>query len=102
MELDKCSKSRHLPYILVTVELHLYLILFCRTDLRSNYLLNTSIAGIEEADLVLLIGTNPRFEAPLFNARLRKSWRMNDLHVAMVGPKVDLTFDVEVSQCKVF
>ena len=42
------------------------------TDLRSNYLLNTTIAGVEEADVVLLIGTNPRFEAPLFNARIRK------------------------------
>uniref|UniRef100_A0A8C7AQW8 NADH-ubiquinone oxidoreductase 75 kDa subunit, mitochondrial n=1 Tax=Neovison vison TaxID=452646 RepID=A0A8C7AQW8_NEOVI len=42
------------------------------TDLRSNYLLNTTIAGVEEADLVLLVGTNPRFEAPLFNARIRK------------------------------
>lgn len=48
---------------------------FCpspRTDLRSNYLLNTRIAGIEECDQLLLIGTNPRFEAPLFNARIRK------------------------------
>lgn len=45
---------------------------FFRTDLRSNYLLNTKIAGVEEADLVLLVGTNPRYEAPLFNARLRK------------------------------
>ena len=43
-----------------------------RTDLRSNYLLNTKIAGVEEADLILFIGTNPRFEAPLFNARVRK------------------------------
>uniref|UniRef100_A0A2K6C350 NADH-ubiquinone oxidoreductase 75 kDa subunit, mitochondrial n=1 Tax=Macaca nemestrina TaxID=9545 RepID=A0A2K6C350_MACNE len=43
------------------------------TDLRSNYLLNTTIAGVEEADVVLLVGTNPRFEAPLFNARIRKS-----------------------------
>nr|XP_011716668.1 NADH-ubiquinone oxidoreductase 75 kDa subunit, mitochondrial [Macaca nemestrina] len=42
------------------------------TDLRSNYLLNTTIAGVEEADVVLLVGTNPRFEAPLFNARIRK------------------------------
>ena len=41
------------------------------SDLRSNYLLNTTIAGIEEADLVLLIGTNPRYEAPIFNSRLR-------------------------------
>eukprot|EP00064_Thunnus_orientalis_P008173 superscaffoldBa00000955_g8196 len=39
------------------------------TDLRSNYLLNSRIAGIEECDLLLLVGTNPRYEAPLFNAR---------------------------------
>lgn len=46
---------------------------FCySTDLRSNYLLNTKIAGVEEADVLLLVGTNPRFEAPLFNARIRK------------------------------
>nr|XP_033800190.1 NADH-ubiquinone oxidoreductase 75 kDa subunit, mitochondrial [Geotrypetes seraphini]XP_033800191.1 NADH-ubiquinone oxidoreductase 75 kDa subunit, mitochondrial [Geotrypetes seraphini] len=62
------------------------------TDLRSNYLLNSRIAGVEEADLLLLVGTNPRFEAPLFNARIRKSWLHNDLHVAMVGSKVDLTY----------
>ncbi len=45
---------------------------FFRSDLRSNYLLNTGIAGIEEADLLLLVGTNPRYEAPLVNARIRK------------------------------
>lgn len=50
-----------------------FLISFCySTDLRSNYLLNTKIAGVEEADVLLLVGTNPRFEAPLFNARIRK------------------------------
>ncbi|XP_052094815.1 NADH-ubiquinone oxidoreductase 75 kDa subunit, mitochondrial-like [Mytilus californianus] len=65
------------------------------TDLRSNYLLNTTISGVEEADLILLVGTNPRFEAPLFNARMRKSWIHNDLEVAMVGPQVDLTFEHE-------
>lgn len=65
------------------------------TDLRSNYLLNTTIAGIEEADVILFIGTNPRFEAPLLNARVRKSWITNDLRVAMVGTKVDLTYDYE-------
>jgi len=42
------------------------------TDLRSNYLLNTRIVGVEEADLLLLIGTNPRYEAPLYNTRIRK------------------------------
>ncbi|KAL4222175.1 NADH dehydrogenase Fe-S protein subunit 1 ndufs1 [Mactra antiquata] len=65
------------------------------TDLRSNYLLNTKIQGVEQADLILLVGTNPRFEAPLFNARIRKSWINNDLTVAMVGSQVDLTYDYE-------
>ncbi|XP_071331033.1 NADH-ubiquinone oxidoreductase 75 kDa subunit, mitochondrial isoform X1 [Trachinotus anak] len=62
------------------------------TDLRSNYLLNTGIAGIEEADLLLLVGTNPRYEAPLFNARIRKSWLHNELQVALVGKEVDLSY----------
>ena len=42
-------------------------------DLRSNYLFNGTVAGIEQADLVLLIGTNPRYEAPVLNARIRKA-----------------------------
>uniref|UniRef100_A0A3Q1AWX5 NADH-ubiquinone oxidoreductase 75 kDa subunit, mitochondrial n=1 Tax=Amphiprion ocellaris TaxID=80972 RepID=A0A3Q1AWX5_AMPOC len=62
------------------------------SDLRSNYLLNTGIAGIEEADLLLLVGTNPRYEAPLFNARIRKSWLHNELQVALVGKEVDLSY----------
>ncbi|NXQ11428.1 NDUS1 oxidoreductase, partial [Peucedramus taeniatus] len=65
------------------------------TDLRSNYLLNTTIAGVEEADVLLLVGTNPRFEAPLFNARIRKSWLHNDLRVALVGSPVNLTYRYE-------
>ncbi|XP_038153316.1 NADH-ubiquinone oxidoreductase 75 kDa subunit, mitochondrial-like [Cyprinodon tularosa] len=65
------------------------------TDLRSNYLLNTRIAGIEDCDLLLLVGTNPRYEAPLFNARIRKSWLHNELRVAMVGHQVDLTYTYE-------
>jgi len=52
------------------------IICFASTDLRSNYLLNTRIVGVEEADLLLLIGTNPRFEAPLYNTRIRKRSRM--------------------------
>lgn len=64
-------------------------------DLRSSYILNTGIAGIEEADVVLLIGTNPRLEAPLVNTRIRKSYIHNELEVALVGPKVDLTYDYE-------
>lgn len=65
------------------------------TDIRSNYLLNTTITGCEEADLVLLIGTNPRYEAPILNARLRKGWIHNALDVAVIGPQVDLTYDYD-------
>lgn len=65
------------------------------TDLRSNYLLNSTINGVEESDLVVLIGTNPRFEAPLFNARIRKSWIHNELDVAVLGSKVDLTYSYD-------
>jgi NADH dehydrogenase (ubiquinone) Fe-S protein 1 len=67
------------------------------TDFRSNYLLNSKIAGVEEADLVLLIGTNPRFEAPLFNSRIRKAYRQQELDVALIGPKVNLTYEYQVS-----
>lgn len=49
-----------------------HLVSVCSTDLRSNYLLNSRIAGVEDCDLLLLVGTNPRYEAPLFNARVRK------------------------------
>ncbi|XP_053353957.1 NADH-ubiquinone oxidoreductase 75 kDa subunit, mitochondrial [Clarias gariepinus] len=65
------------------------------TDLRSNYLLNSRIAGIEECDLLLLIGTNPRYEAPLFNARIRKSWLHNELQVSLVGHQVDLSYSYD-------
>ena len=68
-----------------------------RTDLRSNYLLNSGIAGIEQSDALLLVGTNPRYEAPLLNARIRKAWRNNsDMQVALIGPQLDLTYDYEV------
>ena len=62
---------------------------------RAGYLFNTTIAGIEQADACLLIGTNPRWEAPIVNARLRKRWLMGGFSVAAVGPDVDLTYRVE-------
>ncbi len=61
---------------------------------RAGYLFNTTIAGIEQADACLLIGTNPRREAPLVNARLRKRWRAGGFNVAAVGEVADLTFPV--------
>ncbi|OQV22638.1 NADH-ubiquinone oxidoreductase 75 kDa subunit, mitochondrial [Hypsibius exemplaris] len=65
------------------------------TDVRSNYLLNTKITGVEEADLVILIGTNIRFEAPVLNARIRKAYLHNNLRVAVVGKKTDLHYEYD-------
>jgi NADH-quinone oxidoreductase subunit G len=64
------------------------------SSLRSAYLFNTTIAGIEEADFCLLIGTNPRYEAPIINARLRKRYVQGKFTVASIGPEIDLTFPV--------
>lgn len=65
------------------------------TDLRSNYLLNNTIAACEEADLVLLVGTNPRYEAPLLNTRLRKGYVHREQDIALIGPQVDLSYNYE-------
>lgn len=64
-------------------------------DLRASYTLNASIVGLEECDALLLVGSNPRIEAPLLNARIRKLVRHFGLPVAMVGKSADLTYDVE-------
>jgi NADH-quinone oxidoreductase subunit G len=62
---------------------------------RQGYLFNTTIAGIEQADALLLIGTNPRWEAPIVNARIRKTWLRHDLKIMRIGPRVDLTYQVQ-------
>ena len=63
---------------------------------RGSYLFNSAIAGIEQADAILLVGTNPRLEAPLINTRLRKSWLANmDLKIGLVGAAPSLTFDYD-------
>jgi NADH-quinone oxidoreductase subunit G len=63
---------------------------------RGEYLFNTSIMGIEDADAVLIIGSNPRVEAPLVNARIRKSWLGGGLDlIGMIGEAVDLTYPHE-------
>ncbi len=65
------------------------------TGARAGYLFNTTIAGIEDADAILLIGTNPRWEASLVNARIRKRWLQGPLSVGLLGAPVDLTYDYE-------
>lgn len=62
---------------------------------RASYLFNTTIAGIEDADACLLIGTNPRKEAALINARLRKRWVKGNFPVAAIGEPVDLTYECD-------
>lgn len=60
---------------------------------REGWLMNSGIAGIEQADAVLIIGADPRVEAPLLNARLRKAWLKGDAEIALIGQQVDLTYD---------
>jgi NADH dehydrogenase (ubiquinone) Fe-S protein 1 len=60
-------------------------------DVRSGYIANSTIAGVEQADVILLIGSNPRWESPVFNARLRKTWQ-DGAQVALLGAAVDLTY----------
>jgi NADH-quinone oxidoreductase subunit G len=62
---------------------------------RSNYLFNSSIAGIEQADVLLLVGANPRWEAPLVNARIRKAWLTGKLRIFSIGQELDLTYGYE-------
>jgi NADH-quinone oxidoreductase subunit G len=59
---------------------------------RSSYLFNATIEGIEDADAVLIIGSNPRIEAPVLNARIRKRMRMGELPVGVIGQQADLTY----------
>lgn len=61
-------------------------------DFRENYSFNSTIAGAEDADRLVLIGTNPRHEAAILNARLRKAYLAGGLDVAVVGEKFDSTF----------
>jgi NADH-quinone oxidoreductase subunit G len=59
---------------------------------RATYLFNTTIAGIERADALLIIGSNPRREAAVLNARIRKRWRAGNFPIGLIGEKVDLTY----------
>ena len=64
-------------------------------DVRSNYAFNSKIYGVEEADAILLVGTNPRHEAAGLNARIRKQWLRSDLEVGLIGQPFESTFQYE-------
>jgi NADH-quinone oxidoreductase subunit G len=59
---------------------------------RATYLFNATIAGIEQADALLIIGANPRREAAVLNARIRKRWRAGNFPIGLIGQKADLTY----------
>ncbi len=62
---------------------------------RASYIFNPTIAGIEQADALLIVGSNPRKEATLLNARIRKRWRNGKFKVGVIGENADLTYDTE-------
>jgi len=59
---------------------------------RASYIFNPGIAGIEQADALLIVGSNPRKEAAVLNARIRKRWRSGQLKIGLIGAKADLTY----------
>jgi len=74
----------------------------CRQDgarleagVRGSYIFNSGVKGIDQADVILLVGTNPRWESPVLNARLRKRYLSGRCTIGSVGPAVDHTYPVE-------
>ncbi len=68
---------------------------FIDSSKRENYIFNSRINGIEEADLILMIGTNPRYEATMINARIRKAFLNNDTKIISLNNIGDLTYPYE-------
>jgi NADH-quinone oxidoreductase subunit G len=62
---------------------------------RGGYLFNSGIEAIEQADVILLVGTNPRLEAAVLNGRIRKRWRQGGCSIGLVGERADLTYPYE-------
>ena len=61
-----------------------------------NYLFNSSINGIEKSDLILLVGCNPRHEATILNARIRKAFRNNKTPIFSIGNPGDQTYEYKI------
>jgi NADH-quinone oxidoreductase subunit G len=62
---------------------------------RASYIFNPTISGIDQADALLIVGSNPRKEAAVLNARIRKRWRTGHLKVGVIGARPDLTYDYD-------
>ena len=68
---------------------------FIDGSLREDYIFNSTINGIEDSDLILLIGTNPRFEATMINARIRKAYLNNNTKIISLNNVGDLTYNYQ-------
>jgi NADH-quinone oxidoreductase subunit G len=66
------------------------------TGPREGWLFNTGLQGLEAADSILLVGVNPRTEAPLLNQRIRKAWLAGKTRVGVIGEQADLTYDYDL------
>ncbi|RTL89808.1 MAG: NADH-quinone oxidoreductase subunit G [Hyphomicrobiales bacterium] len=62
---------------------------------RASYIFNSTVAGIDHADALLIVGSNPRKESPVLNARIRKRWLKGDFKISLIGEKADLTYDYD-------
>ncbi len=69
---------------------------YINTDEKMNYIFNSSIKGIEESDLILLVGTNPRHEATMLNARIRKTFVKKNIPIYSIGNPGDLTYSYKI------
>jgi NADH-quinone oxidoreductase subunit G len=74
----------------------------CRQDgakldasVRTSYLFNSTIAGIDQADALLIVGSNPRLEAPIVNARIRQRWLAGGFRIGVIGERRELTYDYD-------
>tara|TARA_B100000131_G_scaffold2579_1_gene2695 strand:- start:3381 stop:5411 length:2031 start_codon:yes stop_codon:yes gene_type:complete len=67
---------------------------------RSNYIFNSKIQGIEDSDLIVLIGANPRYEATILNTRIRKNYVKNKTEIFSLGNVGDLTYPYKVIENK--
>ncbi|MDC0232181.1 NADH-quinone oxidoreductase subunit NuoG [Pelagibacteraceae bacterium] len=70
--------------------------IYINPEERINYIFNSSIKGIENSDLILLVGSNPRLEASILNARIRKAYQKNNTKIYSIGDPGDLTYPYEV------
>jgi NADH-quinone oxidoreductase subunit G len=62
---------------------------------RASYLFNSTIEGIESADAILIVGANPRYEAAVLNARIRKAWRRSGLPIGVIGEGGEMRYPYE-------